>query len=142
MTSKNARTAAAQVEAFNRRDLEEQVSGYADAFAMTDHARDITLKSREEVKKWMGEFIATSSDAKVEVVEVIDAGDVVVSVLEMGGTNDGPLGPMPASGRRFSTRGVQILHFDREGRIVAHDNFFDQLSMMVQLGFAQAPSQS
>jgi steroid delta-isomerase-like uncharacterized protein len=102
----------------------------------------VTLRSREDVKKWMGEFITASSDAKVKVVEVIDAGDVVVSVLEMGGTNDGPLGPMPASGRRFSTRGVQILHFDREGRIVAHDNFFDQLSMMVQLGFAQAPSQS
>jgi len=142
MTSKNVRTAAAQVEAFNRRDLDEQVTGYAHTFAMTDHARDLTLRSREDVKKWMGEFIAASSDAKVNVVEVIDAGDVVVSVLEMGGTNDGPLGPMPASGRRFSTRGVQILHFDREGRIVAHDNFFDQLSMMVQLGFAQAPSQS
>ena len=139
MTSNNARTAAAQVEAFNRRDLDQQVGGYADTFAMTDHARGITVRSRDEVKQWMGQWIAASSDAKVNVVEVIDAGDVVVSVLEMDGTNDGPLGLMPASGRRFSTRGVQILHFNRDGRIVAHDNFFDQLSMMVQLGLAEAP---
>jgi len=48
---------------------------------------------------------------------------------------------MPASGRHFSTRGVQILHFDREGGIVAHDNFFDQLSILVQLGFAEPPPQ-
>ncbi len=142
MTSKNARTATAQVEAFNRRELDEQVSGYAHTFAMTDHARGSTLRSTEEVKKWNAEFIAASSDARVKVVEVIDAGDIIVSVLEMDGINDGPLGPMPASGRRFTTRGVQILHFDHEGRIVAHDNFFDQLSMMIQLGFAQVPPQS
>lgn len=142
MTPNNPRTALAQVEAFNRRDLDAQVSGYADTFTMTDHARGITLRSKEEIKSWMQEWIAASSDAKVSLVEAIDAGDVVVSVLEIDGTNDGPLGPMPASGRRFSTLGVQILHFDREGRIVAHDNFFDQLSMMVQLGFAEPPPQS
>ena len=142
MTPNNRLTALAQVEAFNRRDLDAQVSGYADTFTMTDHARGITLRSKEEIKSWMQEWIAASSDAKISLVEAIDAGDVVVSVLEIDGTNDGPLGPMPASGRRFSTRGVQILHFDREGRIVAHNNFFDQLSMMVQLGFAEPPPQS
>jgi steroid delta-isomerase-like uncharacterized protein len=142
MTSKNAQTATAQVEAFNRRDLDAQVSGYADTFTMTDHARGITLKSRQEVKSWMGEWIGASSDAQVRVIEVIDAGDAMVSVLEMEGTNDGPMGPMPASGKRFSTRGVQILHFDEEGRIVAHDNFFDQLSILIQLGFAEPPPQS
>ena len=141
MTSKNVQTALDQVDAYNRRDLEAQVSGYADSFTMTDHARDIALSSKKEVKAWMGEWIAASSDGKVRAEEVIDAGDVVVSVLAMEGTNDGPLGPMPASGRRFSTRGVQILHFDNDGNIVAHDNFFDQLSLMIQLGFAEPPPQ-
>lgn len=89
----------------------------------------------------MGEWLAASSDGKVEVVEVIDAGDVVVNVLEMEGTNDGPMGSMPASGRRFSTRGVQVLHVDEEGRIVFYDNFVDQLSILVQLGFAEPPPQ-
>lgn len=142
MTTKNVQTALAQVDAFNERDLDAQVSSYADRFTMTDHARGTTLKSRDEVKSWMEEWISASSDGKVSVVEVIDAGDVVVSILEMEGTNDGPMGPMPASGRSFSTRGVQILHFDEEGRIVAHDNFFDQLSILTQLGFAEPPPQS
>lgn len=141
MTSSNVQTALAQVDAFNRRDLDAQVSGYADTFTMTDHARGISVESRDEVKAWMEDWIAASSDGKVSVIEVIDAGDVVVSVLEMAGTNDGSLGPMPASGRRFSTRGVQILHFDKEGKIVAHDNFFDQLSILVQLGFVPSPAQ-
>jgi predicted ester cyclase len=84
--------------------------------------------------------VTPSSDGKVRTEEVIDAGAVVVSVLTMEGTNDGPLGPTPASRRRFSTRGVQILHFDRDGNIVAHDNFFDQLSLMVQLGVVEPPA--
>jgi len=142
MTSRNAITAQDQVDSFNRRDLDAQVSGYANEFKMTDHARGITLRSKKDVKAWMQDWIAASSDSRVSVVEVIDAGDVVVSVLDMEGTNDGPLGPMPASGRHFSTRGVQILHFDKAERIVAQDNFFDQLSMMVQLGFAEAPPPS
>lgn len=69
MPSKNADVARAQVEAYNRRDLDAQVSGYADTFTMTDHARGMTLRSRDEVKRWMGDWIAASSDGKVDVVE-------------------------------------------------------------------------
>lgn len=139
MASKNVETAQAQVEAFNRRDLDAQVSGYAEEFTMTDHARGITLTPREEIRAWMAELIAASSDSKVSIERVFDAGDGVISVLRMDGTNDGPMGPMPATGRRFSVRGVEILRFDERGRIVAHDNFFDQLSVLTQLGFAQPP---
>jgi steroid delta-isomerase-like uncharacterized protein len=142
VASSNVQTALAQVEAFNKRDLEAQVSGYAGEFTMTDHARGVTLKSRDEVKSWMSEWIASSSDTKISVEQTIDAGDAVVSVLSMDGTNDGPMGPLPASGKRFSLSGVQILRFDGDGRIIAHDNFYDQLSVMIQLGFAEAPPSS
>lgn len=142
MASKNVQTALAQVEAFNRRDLEAEVSGYAGEFTMTDHARGVTLKSRDEVKAWMSQWIASSSDTRVGVEQTIDAGDTVVSVLSMDGTNDGPMGPMPPSGKRFSLRGVQILRFDDDGRIVTHDNFYDQLSVLIQLGFAEPPPSS
>ncbi len=139
MASAKVQVALDQVDAFNRRDLDAQVEGYADEFTMTDHARGMTASSKKQVKAWMQDWITGSSDAKVRTEEVIDAGDVVVSVLAIEGTNDGPMGPMPASNRQFQNRGVQILHFDSEGRIVQHDNFFDQLSTLVQLGFIEPP---
>lgn len=139
MKSQNVATAEAQVDAFNRRDLDAQVSSYADRFTMTDHARGVTLRSREEVKAWMAEWLAASSDNKVRIERVIDGGASVVSILTFEGTHDGPMGPMAATGRRFTARGVQILVFDEGGRIVQHDNFFDQLSIMAQLGMAPAP---
>jgi len=139
MTSRNVDTAAAQVEAFNRRDLEAQVSGYAEAFRMTDHARGETLTSRDEVKAWMGGWLGVSPDSTIEVEDVFDAGDAVVSVLAMWGTHGGPMGELPPTGKPFTLRGVQILRFDERGGIVAHDNFFDQLSFLVQLGLMEAP---
>jgi SnoaL-like domain len=77
MTSRNVDTAAAQAEAFNRRDLEAQVSGYAEAFRMTDHARGKTLTSRDEVKAWMGAWLQVSPDSTIEVEDVFDAGDAI-----------------------------------------------------------------
>src|SRR6266511_594980 len=102
MASRNVRTALTQVEAFNSRDLDALVSCYAGEFTMTDHARGVTLTSREEVKGWMSEWLAGSSDARISVAEVIDGGDAVVSVLDMEGTNDGPMGSMPSTGRPFA----------------------------------------
>ncbi len=112
MESTNVRTALAQVEAFNRRDLDAQVSGYADQFKATDHGRGATMTTRDEVKAWNEEWIASSSDARVQVERVIDGGSAVVSVLVLEGTNDGPMGPIPPTGRRITARGVQILTFD------------------------------
>jgi steroid delta-isomerase-like uncharacterized protein len=141
MTNRNVEAASAQVEAFNRRDLDAQVSGYADPFRMTDHARGLTLTSRDEVKAWMGSWLQVSPDSTIEVEDVIDAGDAVVSVLAMRGTHEGPMGEVPPTGKPFTLRGVQILRFDDRGGIVTHDNFFDQLSFLVQLGLMEAPGE-
>ena len=116
------------------------MSGYADRFTMMDLARGIALKSTEEVKSWMGEWLAASSDGTVEVVEVIDARDVVVSVLGCMEPTTGRWAPRRQRPALLDARGPDP-PFDEEGRIVIHDNFFDQLSIFVQLGFAEPPPQ-
>jgi hypothetical protein len=50
------------------------------------------------------------------------------------------MGEVPPTGKPFTLRGVQILRFDGQGRIVAHDNFFDQLSFLAQLGLMEMPT--
>jgi len=87
----------------------------------------------------MKEWLSISSDARVTVQEVHDAGDTVVSVLTMDGTHDGQMAPLRPTGKRFRIEGVQI-RFDEEGTIVGYDNFFDQLSYLVELGFVERPA--
>ncbi len=55
------------------------------------------------------------------------------------GTNDGPMGPAPATGRRASVPFVDIQTFDAKGRVIRGETYFDMLSFLVQLGLAQAP---
>jgi hypothetical protein len=55
------------------------------------------------------------------------------------GTNDGAMGPAPATGRRVSVPFCDIVTFDSKGQIIRGETYFDMLSMLVQLGLAEAP---
>ena len=72
----------------------------------------------------------------------IDAGDTVIVQFVGKGKNDGPMGPyQKPSGRMLSLSFVDVWQFDAQGRIVAGEQYFDMLSMLVQLGHAERPAQ-
>ena len=54
--------------------------------------------------------------------------------------HDGPLGPFPASGRAFSLPLCEMWHFDASGRVVGGDLYYDQVSLLMQLGPMPQPS--
>lgn len=140
MASKNVKTALGAFEAFNKRDLDAAVGIYADSFTFTDHALGETMKARAEVKDWLATFTSASSDMRVTVDQTIDAGDTVIIQATLNGTNDGPFGTLPATGRRVSNTFCDILRFDSKGRVIGDDAYYDQLSLMVQLGHIEPPT--
>lgn len=126
-------------EEFNRRDFDAVVARFADRCTYTDVARDLTLKSPAEFRDWLGEWTSAFSDAAVTDAEYIDGGDWVIARFIGRGTNDGSLGPLPATGHRMSLHFCEVVHFDESGRIDRAENYYDQMTMLVQLGHAQAP---
>jgi ketosteroid isomerase-like protein len=55
------------------------------------------------------------------------------------GTNDGPMGPGNAvTGKRMDMPFCEILRV-QDGRVVSGEIFYDQLTMLTQLGLAEAP---
>ncbi|MGH2795579.1 MAG: ester cyclase [Actinomycetota bacterium] len=139
MASKNVKTALGLYEAFNKRDLDATVERATEDVVWEDHGRGTTYKSRAELKGSFQEWIDGFSDGEASEPKAIDAGDTVIVQFIGRGTNDGKMGPVPATGRRVSVPFVDILTFDEKGRIVRGETYFDMLSMMVQLGLAQAP---
>ncbi len=109
MASKNVKTALAAYDAFNARDLDKAVSAYAENVPWEDHGRGITTKTRAEFKDSLQEWIDGFSDGKITDVEAIDAGDTVIVQYVGRGTNDGAMGPAPATGKRASLPGVDIV---------------------------------
>ena len=134
MASSNVETYRAGHEAFNRRDFEAMTRLYAENITWIDHAQNRTFKtSRTFRDDFLAGWIMASSDIRITEPRYIDAGDAVVCTFTVVGTQDGPLGPFPASGREFSLPLCEMWHFDSSGRVVGGDLYYDQVSLLTQL---------
>ncbi len=74
-------------------------------------------------------------DLHFEVNDMIAEGDKVVSRVTYGGTHQGEFVGFPASGKKFSVMGIDIVRFNSDGKAIEHWSGDDaQLKMMQQLG--------
>ena len=141
MESKNVETHRAGHEAFNRRDFVGMTSQYAESIAWTDQSQGRTFRTPQEFKDdFLPGWVATSSDIRVTDARYIDAGQTVLSTFTVVGTHDGPLGSFPATGKEFALPLCEMWHFDSTGRVVGGDLYYDQLSLLMQLGLMPQPS--
>jgi steroid delta-isomerase-like uncharacterized protein len=138
MASKNVETLRAAHQSWNRRDFEGTVSAMTESASYTDHARNLQLKNRNEFKDWVTAWAKAFSDGKITNPSYIDAGDTVIAEFTAEGTNDGPFGSFPASGRRMSLAFCEIFKFDAGGRVISGGIYYDQFTLLTQLGHAQA----
>ena len=141
MTSKNVATVMRQFEGFNAHDAQAAANGYTADAVLNDHATALSVKGPAEIMDQVSVFLNAASDGRVAINATYESGNVVIAEITWTGTNDGPLGPLPATGRPVTLDAVDILHFDNEGRIVQEDWYYDQLMLMAQLGHAAAPPQ-
>jgi steroid delta-isomerase-like uncharacterized protein len=141
MASRNVDTYRAGHEAFNRRDFAAMTSRYAEGITWTDHAQGRTFRTTKEFRDdFLTNWVRASSDIRISDPRYTDAGPTVVSQFTAVGTQDGPLGPVPATGEQFALALCEMWHFDPSGRVVGGDLYYDQLSLLIQLGVMPQPS--
>ena len=126
-------------EAFNGRDWERMRSLTAETIAYDDRPRNLQMRSAGEFMAWLQEWATGMSDARVTSPEYLDAGEYSVCRFAGQGTTDGPLGPMRAvTGERMDMPFCEILRI-QDDKIAGGEIFYDQLTMLTQLGLAEAP---
>ena len=141
MASRNMDAYRVGHESFNRRDFAAMTSRYADTITWTDHAQGRTFRTPQEFRDdFLASWLRASSDIRITDPRYTDAGQTVVSQFTAVGTQDGPLGPVPATGERFALALCEMWHFDPTGRVVGGDLYYDQLSLLIQLGVMPQPS--
>jgi steroid delta-isomerase-like uncharacterized protein len=135
MEASNVETYRAGHEAFNQRNFEAMTKHYADSIAWTDHPQGRTFRTPQEFRDdFLPGWVKASSDIRIVDPRYLDAGPTMVSTFTVVGTHDGPLGPFPATGKQFALPLCEMWHFDPAGRVVGGDLYYDQVSLLTQLG--------
>src|SRR4029450_13577699 len=117
MAPRNIETYRAGHEAFNRRDFAAITSHYADSIVWTDHAQGRTFRTPEEFRDdFLAGWVQASSDIRIIDPRYLDAGETVMCTFTVVGTHDGPLGPLPATGRPLALGPARVLPAAARGR--------------------------
>jgi predicted ester cyclase len=89
-------------------------------------------------KAWEGGF----PDGQLKMLNFVETGDLAVAEGTFSGTNTGSLmtpgGAIPATGKRLQMKYCDLFRV-REGKIVEHRVYFDQVEFLTQLGLMPAP---
>jgi steroid delta-isomerase-like uncharacterized protein len=93
----------------------------------------------QEVRRYFEESRAAFPDQRNELVSLRHADDAVIVEFDLLGTHLGALRSLPPTGRSFRTRMTAFFIFDTD-RIVCERVYFDQASIMRQLGVAHDPA--
>jgi steroid delta-isomerase-like uncharacterized protein len=93
----------------------------------------------EAVRRYYEQTRRAFPDQRNELVSLRHADDAVIVEFDLLGTHRGPLRSLPPTGRSFRARMVAFFVFEGE-RIVCERVYFDQLTLMRQLGVAHDPA--
>jgi steroid delta-isomerase-like uncharacterized protein len=90
-------------------------------------------RDREGFKLFFRMFRAAFPDQKFSIDFMVAEGDKVMAIGLVEGTHHGDFFGMPATGKHFKVRNIDICRFNAEGLIAEHWGLFDRASMMQQL---------
>src|SRR5271165_6454576 len=92
-----------------------------------------------EVRGYYADSRSAFPDQRNELIALHHADDAVIAEFDLLGTHLGPLRSLPATGRPFRCRMTALFIFDGD-RIVCERVYFDQATILRQLGLAHDPS--
>ena len=137
-TAKNKEAMLKVNEAFSTGNL-AGLENYV-AENMIEHQPDPMIKAAglAGLKEAITTYRAAFPDMKITSVNMVAEGDLVISHINMKGTNTGPMGDMPATNKTMDVNGVDIVRFEN-GKGVEHWGYWEEMKMMTQLGLMPPP---
>lgn len=81
------------------------------------------------------------SDMSATIEEMVAEGDMVAVYVTFTGTQEGQMGPFPASGRKFESKTLAMFRLE-EGKIAESWIEWDNVALLTQLGHFPPSEQS
>jgi steroid delta-isomerase-like uncharacterized protein len=120
-------------EVWNRGNVDVADEVFADDYVRHDLRPSKAEPGPAGQKRVASDFREAFPDLRFEVELVVAQDDFVAARWTAEGTNSGPWGAQPPTGRRARFSGVNIFRFDG-GKVVEIWNHRDDLGLMEQLG--------
>jgi len=124
---------------FNSRRFDEIEQHLAPGFMYEDLPRALTIKTAGEFTDWLKAWVASFSDGTISTPQYVEGPDHSVAMYHGRGTNDGALAQFPATGRAVDVPFCEVLHYASDGRVLSGEVYYDQLTMLAQLGHILPP---
>jgi steroid delta-isomerase-like uncharacterized protein len=122
----------------NRHDFDATIGTFAHPRYEIIATGDV-YDGEAEVRRYFAETRAAFPDQRNELIALHHAEQAVIAEFYLLGTHLGPLRSLPPTGRAFRCRMSAIFVFD-EDRIVCERVYFDQATILRQLGLAHDPT--
>ncbi len=98
-----------------------------------------TASNRKELAANMQVYITAFPDLHLTIDDVVATEDHVILNWTITGTNTGIFGEIQATGKKVKVSGITRMDFNELGKIVYEDVFFNELSLLQQLGHRLIP---
>ena len=119
--------------AWSSHDADKILSLFTDDCVYEDVTFAAINRGKKELRAFAEGVFAGVPDLKIELTAGFVAGTWGVMEWVMSGTHKGDFPGMPATGKRFSTRGVTILELEA-GKIRRNSDYWDAATVMRQVG--------
>jgi steroid delta-isomerase-like uncharacterized protein len=126
------------MESENRHDFDSTIATFGHPryeLVATDDVYD----GEQQVRAYFAESRTAFPDQGNELVSFHHADDAVIVEFDLLGTHLGPLRALPPTGRSFRCRMTSFFLFEGD-RLVCERVYFDQLTILRQLGLAHEPA--
>ena len=122
-----------ELRAIRREHLEAWVAD------MLERNQAGTVSIPDEVRGYFKGYVAAFPDGRNELVKAIESSDGIVIEARFTGTNTGPMGKTPPTGKRVDWPFVVVLDM-QNGKAKAHRGYGDQVALLTQLGLMPGPA--
>jgi steroid delta-isomerase-like uncharacterized protein len=126
-------------EALNNRDVTEvEATMAADLVRHSQATPELEIRSLEQFKEFLQEDWATFPDSRITITHLVAEGDLVAIWGTYAGTQQGQMGPFPATGNRMELdiAGVFRIEDDKIAEIWVT---WDNVAGLAQLGLMPPP---
>lgn len=135
----NAAVSESVFDAWEKRDFSALVENLADDVVVNSPG-SMAIKGKEAARDWYASWATACPDGVAGATCVGATSETAVMEGVYAGTNTGNFGPLAPTGRTVSLPWTNVNTFDSNGQIVNVNAYFDQITLLTQLGHMESQS--